>query len=97
MSEVKQYQTRKTVIEAIQFNSDEDLEAIQEFTGADNFSLVAEEDRNDDPDMRGQIFDKLHNTWVHVYYGQWIIKGTEGEFYPCAGNVFLKKYEEVKE
>ena len=25
----------------------------------------------------------------------WIIKGTEGEFYPCKRKVFEKKYEKV--
>lgn len=27
--------------------------------------------------------------------GDWIIKGTEGEFYPCKDVVFKKKYEPV--
>lgn len=29
--------------------------------------------------------------------GDWIIKGLEGEFYPCKDSVFQKKYEEVLE
>lgn len=29
--------------------------------------------------------------------GDWIIKGTHGEFYPCKPDVFATKYEEVVE
>lgn len=39
------------------------------------------------------IYDKLHDTWVHVFPGQWIIKGIQGEFYPCANDVFKSSYE----
>lgn len=28
--------------------------------------------------------------------GDWIIKGVEGEFYPCKPDIFEKTYEEVK-
>ena len=27
--------------------------------------------------------------------GDWIIKGIEGEFYPCKNNIFIKTYQEV--
>ena len=29
--------------------------------------------------------------------GDWIIKGVNGEFYPCKPDIFEKTYEEVKE
>lgn len=29
--------------------------------------------------------------------GDWIIKGINGEFYPCKADIFDKTYEEVKE
>lgn len=35
-------------------------------------------------DVTGAVYDRLHQTWVGVITGQWIICGTEGEFYPCA-------------
>lgn len=28
--------------------------------------------------------------------GDWIIKGIEGEFYPCKPDIFVKTYEEIK-
>lgn len=30
-------------------------------------------------------------------FGDWIIKGVNGEFYPCKPDIFEKTYEEVKE
>lgn len=27
--------------------------------------------------------------------GDWIIKGVEGEFYPCKNGIFIKTYQEV--
>jgi len=29
--------------------------------------------------------------------GDWIIKGVEGEFYPCKPSIFEKTYEKVEE
>jgi hypothetical protein len=29
-------------------------------------------------------------------HGDWIIRGVEGEFYPCKPDIFEKTYEEVK-
>lgn len=41
------------------------------------------------------VWDKLHDTWVGVKPGQWIIRGVQGEFYPCDAEVFTETYEEV--
>ena len=30
-------------------------------------------------------------------YGDWIIKGIAGEFYPCKPEIFAESYEEVKD
>lgn len=42
-----------------------------------------------------QIYDDLHDTWVKVLPGQWIIRGQKGEFYPCDPEIFASKYEAV--
>lgn len=41
------------------------------------------------------IHDRLHDTWVNVREGDWIIKGVQGEFYPCRPDVFAATYDEV--
>ncbi|MFE3452395.1 hypothetical protein ACFXJ8_26075 [Nonomuraea sp. NPDC059194] len=57
------------------------------------FEAVHPEDRGDDPDQTGAIMDTLHNTWVRVYDGQWVVKGVKGEFYPIAPDVLAETYE----
>lgn len=53
------------------------------------------------PDKQGEfnamVHDKLHETWVFVKPGQWIIRGQKGEFYPCDPEIFEAKYEAVDE
>lgn len=90
----QKYVSKPTEVEAVLFDG-ENLEELQKFTG-DQFSLVSEEDRGDDPDVIAQVFDTLHSTWVGVKDGQYIIKGTKGEFYPCDPGVFEQKYEAVE-
>lgn len=48
-------------------------------------------------DFHGEVFDELHQTWINVAVGQWIVKGAKGEFYPCDDETFHWKYEEVKD
>ena len=81
---------------AIQWTGD-NIDEVLEFTGCANFDAVATEDHSDDPEITAQVFDRLHSTWVHVYDGQWIIRGIQGEFYPCAGDVFAATYEPAGE
>lgn len=45
----------------------------------------------------GEVFDILHDTWIKVFEGQWIIRGLQGEYYPCAEETLFMKYEEVNE
>ncbi|MBT2273861.1 hypothetical protein [Rhodococcus qingshengii] len=40
------------------------------------------------------IRDRLHDTWVNVREGDWIIKGIQG-VYPCRPDVFAATYDEV--
>jgi hypothetical protein len=93
----KTYRSKPIEVEAILFTGD-NLEEVQEFclvNAPSFFQRVEEEDRSDDPEITAQVWDKLHSTWVGVKDGQYIIKGTKGEFYPCDAEVFEQKYEEV--
>lgn len=35
--------------------------------------------------------------WLEASIGDWIIRGTHGELYPCSDEVFKTKYEPVEE
>lgn len=39
------------------------------------------------------VYDELQKTWVGVRDGDYIIKGSKGEYYPCDPEVFESKYE----
>ena len=46
-------------------------------------------------ELTAEVFDKLHNAWIGVAPGQWIVRGIKGEYYPCDDGTFHWKYEEV--
>jgi hypothetical protein len=91
------YKSKPAEIDAVLFTG-ENIDEVQEFCLVDSpsfFQPVDEEDRDDDPEIVAQVWDKLHSTWVGVKTGQYIIKGTKGEFYPCDPEVFNGKYEKI--
>lgn len=93
---VVRWRKRPVVVSAIQWTG-ANLAEVQAFTGGGDFDAVPHEDRSEDPDMTAEVFDKLHSTWVHVYDGQWIIRGVQGELYPIAADVLAATYEPAGE
>ena len=89
------FRKKPVEIEAIQWTGN-NLADVQAFTGPAHFGAVPPEDRDPDPDMTAEVYDKLHSTWVHVYDGQWIIRGVKGELYPVAADVFAETYDRVE-
>lgn len=86
------YRKKPVVIEAIQFidNADRIIE-IQEFLGGD--TIVISYKDADNPYM---YIETLEGT-MKASVGDYIIKGVNGEFYPCKPDIFEKTYEEVAE
>lgn len=62
-----------------------------------NFNISGTYAQWDDSDIVAEVWDELHSTWVGVKDGQWIIRGVQGEFYPCDHEVFMDTYAEVEE
>jgi hypothetical protein len=62
-----------------------------------NFRLIDERKSEDEfiDHFTAQVYDKLHDTWISVADGQWIVRGAKGEFYPCDDETFHWKYEEL--
>jgi hypothetical protein len=99
------YRTKPFEIEAVRFTGD-NWQELQAFTGKrensfdfdqDIFSHVEEYWPDPEPEIVAVIWDFLHQTWVGVRSGDYIIKGMKGEFYPCDPQVFEAKYEAIKE
>lgn len=100
---VQKFRTKVVGVEAIQWTGS-NLEEIQEWTGTrvvDNHTMNIFEPMGTyltlylNPGFTGEVFDKLHNTWIAVATGQWIVRGVKGELYPCDDETFRWKYEEA--
>ncbi len=49
------------------------------------------------PDGAGEVYDRIHDSWIRFGPGHWIIRGIRGELYPCEGSVFAETYEPAAE
>lgn len=84
------YGKKPVIIEAIQFedNSDRIIE-IHEFMGGDTIRVNYEDKNN--PYLKIETLEGIMKASV----GDYIIKGVNGEFYPCKPDIFEKTYERV--
>lgn len=48
----------------------------------------------DDVSGYGTVYDRLHDVWVPLDLGDWIVKGVKGELYPVKADVFAELYEQ---
>jgi hypothetical protein len=86
------FRKKPVVIEAIQFfDQPEELINIQEFMG--NIDLTIDYADIDDPKLKIETLEGTMNASL----GDWIIKGVNGEFYPCKPEIFEKTYEPVND
>lgn len=90
MFEIKQYRKRPVVIQAIQFQDTvECLTKLSWFMAAQDLEVSYE--NPDKPIIKISTLEGVMTANV----GDWIIKGVNGEFYPCKPDIFEKTYEEV--
>lgn len=84
------YRKKPVIIEAIQFedNSDRIIE-IHEFMGGDTIRVNYED--KDNPYLKIETLEGIMKASV----GDYIIKGVNGEFYPCKPDIFEKTYKRV--
>ncbi|MDQ0371565.1 hypothetical protein [Catenuloplanes indicus] len=90
---IRTYRKRPVEVQAVEWTGDNEGE-IYDWSGG-NFRAVDVEDRGDDPDITGEVYDRLHSTWVGVKAGHSIVRGVQGEFYPIAADVLAETYEPV--
>jgi len=80
----KKYRKKPIVIEAVEYERDKNISSCLDFC----------------PDM---IYNQQDNEYdivtlegsMRITKGDYIIKGVNGEFYPCKPDIFRKTYEEV--
>lgn len=103
MSEVAKFQSKVVVIEAVQFtggaeNATPIIDWVLENDGTASWSEGHEAWTSEDG-MQGYGAMPEHMTItttegiMSAQVGWWIIRGLEGEFYPCSPTVFDAKYE----
>lgn len=96
MTEVKSYSKIPVTIQALQYTGPEDTEntaKMVEFT--DHQFEVRAPDERESSIITAEVYDFLHETWVGVKNGDYIIKGLEGEFYPHDQALFPRSYVEI--
>ena len=81
---MKKYVKKPIVIEAVQYNGN-NVQEILNFCGGT--AVVG---------MLSEITIKTLEGPLHVSDGDFIIKGVEGEFYPCKPDIFEKTYEVIE-
>lgn len=79
------FRKRPVEVDAMQWTEEVAMRELADFTNG----LV----QLDDVDREFRVYDRLHDTWVGFEYGDWIIRGVRGEYYPCNPDVFEATYE----
>lgn len=87
---IKKYRKKPVVIEALQFIDEVDrLVELSEFI--DNQDLRVDYKDPENPVLKLDTLEGVMTASI----GDYIIKGVNGEFYPCKPDIFLKTYDEV--
>lgn len=90
------YTKRPIAIEAFHFDPDTAEGAAEDFVQLKNWANNLVREQLDADTTRYFVFDRLHDTWVEFWAGDWIVKGVQGEFYAVKADVFEATYEPVK-
>lgn len=78
------FRKKPVIIEAVQLTP-LSLSEVEEFVGGDL-------------EVRGgEVIIATLEGAMHASPGDWIIRGVQGEFYPCKPDIFEQTYEEVSE
>lgn len=81
------FRKKPIIIEAVQWK-EENKEEIENFFHKDMKPLVFD---------KGDLMIYTLEGIMRANPGDWIIKGVNGEFYPCKPDIFEKTYEKVDE
>ena len=99
MSEIKKYRKKPVTVEAVQLNN---LNAsnITHWIGKDKAKLNLESEAAYQVGKAPPVFSVTIKTLegdMKAIPGDYVIKGVNGEFYPCKPDIFDKTYEEVND
>lgn len=89
------YRKKPVVVEAVRWTG-KNREEIRTFCSRDAFFTPARQDTEGRTTKWSLLIDN-HEGIIHAETGDYIIKGVNGEFYPCKPDIFEKTYERVDE
>ena len=88
---MSKFRKKPVVIDAVVFtDNSEDIVNVTNFMGDDAVVI-----NYNDPDNPKLLVPTLEGN-MYASVGDYIIKGVNGEFYPCKPDIFHKTYEEVE-
>jgi hypothetical protein len=89
---VSKFRKKPGVVEAIQYQPHENCGEVGRFMGLnDGDDYECDESENDE-----YAIETLEGVmWAQP--GDWIIRGVQGEFYPCKPDIFEQTYEPIEE
>ena len=96
---IKKYVKKPVEVEAIQLKEDNIIEVFDFLDGANyKETKSAEELQYFSKAMLEQGYIEIETLegMMKVSFGDYIIKGIKGEFYPCKPDIFIATYEEVR-
>lgn len=92
----KQYRKKPLGVWAIQFTTSQDLSNVSEVLDFTDHKFRTRDIREvGNSVITAEVYDELHDTWVGVKDGDFIIRGIKGEFYPHDGPLMPEVYDEV--
>lgn len=83
------YRKLPVEIDAIQYQREDNIIAVQDFFGDGNGRELLYDEPTNEYSIRTLEGD------MHLTKGDWIIRGVNGEYYPCKPDIFEKTYEAV--
>ena len=91
MSQPKRYRKRPVVVEAMQYTR-RSRTAVMRWCGARGTAIDEDGAAYETAALRIDTREGM----MLASLGDWIIKGVQGEFYPCKPDIFVATYREVK-
>ena len=96
---IKKYVKKPIEVESIQLTKENIIEVFDFLDGA-NYKETKSAEELEDFSQRmlkqGYIEIKTLDGMMIANFGDYIIKGIKGEFYPCKPDIFQQTYEEVR-
>lgn len=86
MNNVRKFRKRPVTIEAMQLTDAKSVLDIEEWINSGDVGFSTNPPTIWIDTLEGRMEGRV---------GDWIIKGVNGEFYPCKNEIFIKTYQEV--